>query len=143
MEAAPGCRAGIMEVAAHFTSEKLSYWVGRQIIGVEVYIPVLGDREITVSVYDSGTLAPGVMLREKSDTVDYGWSTVYFATPLTIYSGDDLWVAYRTYADSPDLEPIGVDAGPGDPNGHFWHAYPSGPWYVSSGTNYIIRAVLN
>jgi hypothetical protein len=85
---------------------------------------------LTIMIYDAGTAtAPGALLL--TQPLDLGsltvgdWNQVALSTNIPI-SGNDLWVCLQVEDATAASYPLGVDAGPADPDGDFVN--DSGTW---------------
>jgi len=78
---------------------------------------------LTIMIYDAGTAAdPGALLLSQPlslDSLTVGdWNEVALTSDIPI-SGNDLWVCLQVEDSTAAAFPIGVDAGPADPDGDF------------------------
>ncbi|MCB0806736.1 MAG: T9SS type A sorting domain-containing protein, partial [Bacteroidales bacterium] len=125
---------GPMRVAANFTADLVSDYIGMELSSIEVYI---NDQPIstTAKVWKYGTVAlpgPGEMIYEEAWTpVAMSWQTATLSDPVLV-TGGDFWVGYEVDHD-PATFPAGTDAGPAHPQGDWistgpgWHHLSDNP----------------
>jgi len=132
----------VYEVAARFPHNMTIDHAGMQLTQVDVYLTHVESCAFKIKVYGEGAdYEPGDLLIEQAFAAPFiGWYTITLNTPITI-TGEDLWIGYWVAQSVGAIFPIGADAGPANPNGHF--IKPGVGWTVSSlDYNWNIRGTL-
>ncbi len=117
------------QAAARFTPAIMGTLTGGELQYVQFHYTQEATG-LTIIVYDAGTATdPGSVLLNQplnlaSLTVG-DWNEITLSSPVTI-TGNDLWIAIEVQDATAANFPLGVDAGPADPNGDFVN--DSGTW---------------
>jgi Secretion system C-terminal sorting domain len=134
--------------AAKYRSDLFTDLIGGEFQSVDFYIQDM-PTGLTLYVWDhTGDPDPGTVLEMQS--IDLGtitadsWNTVTLSSPITI-TGDILWVGLEIEDATGNAFPLGIDAGPNDPDGDYVN--DAGTWdhLADFGipTNWNIRANVN
>lgn len=132
----------VYEVAARFPHTMTLPYAGMQLTQVDFYINHTDNCAFKIKIYGEGaSYEPGPLLLEQAFAAAFpGWFTLTLNTPITI-TGEDIWIGYWVAQAVGGIFPIGADAGPANPNGHF--IKPGVGWTVSSlDYNWNIRGTL-
>jgi hypothetical protein len=132
----------VYEVAARFPHSMTLPYAGMELTQVDIYLSHVENCAFKIKIYGEGeSYEPGPLLLEQAFAATFiGWYTITLSTPVTI-TGEDLWIGYWVAQAVGAIFPIGADAGPADPNGHF--IKPGVGWTVSSlDYNWNIRGTL-
>ena len=145
---APFLPTGIHELAARFTSQELTNYVGRELAEVSFFIANI-PQTCTIKIYGEGTRdAPGALLYSatvSNSLAPFSWNYHRIQAPIEI-GGDDLWISIAV-THSNDLQSVGCDAGPADPNGDLILLDGDGAWstyrtLANESINWNIRGII-
>lgn len=132
----------VYEVAARFPNSMTVQHAGMMLTKVDVYLYHTDNCVFKIRVYGEGNdYEPGQLKIDQSIAGPFvGWNTITLNTPIMV-TGEDLWVGYYVAQAVGGIFPIGSDAGPANPNGHF--IKPGVGWTVSNlDYNWNIRGTL-
>jgi len=132
----------IYEVAARFPNSMTLPHAGMMLSKVDVYLYHTDNCVFKIKIYGEGNeYEPGTLKHEQNIAGPFvGWNTITLTNPIKI-TGEDLWVGYYVAQAVGGIYPVGCDAGPANPNGHF--IKPGVGWTVSSlDYNWNIRGTL-
>ncbi len=114
---------------ARFRAEILGAYAGGTLQAVQFHYTQAATG-LTIMIYDAGTATdPGTLLL--SQPLDLGsltvgdWNEIALTTNIPV-SGNDLWVCLQVEDSTSAAYPLGVDAGPADPDGDYVN--DSGTW---------------
>jgi len=142
--AAPNTAAGTTwEAGARFTAAETGPLAGGLLTEVRFFI-VDVPGSASVKIYDAGTVStPGTVLYSADVTsgiTGADWNTHVLATPVPV-TGDDLWISIEFSPNPNEINVIGCDAGPADPNGRW--LFDSANWSsFAANVNWNVRGVV-
>jgi len=145
---APFLPTGIHELAARFTSQELTNFVGQDLVEVSFFIANL-PQTCTIKIYGEGTRdAPGTLLYSatvSNSLAPFSWNNHRMQAPIAI-TGEDIWISVSVTHGN-NLQSVGCDAGPADANGDLILLDGAGAWatyrqLASESINWNIRGII-
>ncbi len=116
---APFLPTGLHELAARFTSQELTNYVGQDLAEVSFFLANI-PQTCTIKIYGQGTRdAPGTLLYSatvSNSLAPFSWNNHRIQAPIEI-TGDDLWISIAV-THGGNLQSVGCDAGPADAGGN-------------------------
>ncbi|MDP8209583.1 MAG: T9SS type A sorting domain-containing protein [Candidatus Stygibacter australis] len=102
---------GSFRVAARWDAGDLDDYDGLQITKMN-FVPREAGSTYTLKVWTGVNASNEVLSQPVTDLVMEAWNEVYYTSPITIDSADELWIGYAIDNQPAGSYPAGCDAGP-------------------------------
>lgn len=140
----------IYEAGAHFTSNDVQRYAGKELIAIDYNIFDIPDyAEIRVSE-STGSSVPGSIIFSRDVTneiIPFSWNRLNIGNGIDLDGG--LWISlyFETTSSSTDQQTIGCDAGPSNGNGDWLYDEADGRWLsywsrVQESVNWNLQGIL-